>query len=249
MRNYILLLILVVVQFETIAQDTSELKKDYKNTIRLNITNPLIFGTRSIIFGYERMLKKNRSISVNLGQASFPGFTFKNSDSLKAGSDLNQRGYNFSIDYRYYLTNENKYAAPRGVYIGPYYTFNYFERKNNWTIKSTDGGAPQNVESKTSLAVSCIGFEMGYQFVFWNKVTLDMILVGPGVGFYKLKASLGSNLSEEDKTKLFDVLNQALTDKIPGYSLVIDEGEFEKDGTASTTALGFRYMVMIGFRF
>ena len=249
MRNYILVLILVVFQLETIAQDTSKLKKEYNNTIRLNITNPLIFGTRSIIFGYERMLKNNQSFSINIGRASFPDLKFIDTDSLEADYNTKQKGYHFSVDYRFYLKKENKYDPPRGVYIGPYYTYNYFERKNDWTILSTAGGAPQVVESKTSLGVHGFGFELGYQFVFWDRVSLDMILAGPGIAFYKLKSSLGSNLSEEDKEKFFEKLNAALAEKIPGYSLVIDEGEFENEGTTSTTSLGFRYMVMIGFRF
>jgi len=229
MRNAILLsLVLVLFHPELIAQEENkELKKEYRNTIRFNATNPILFGGKSIIFGYERILKNNRSFSVNLGQAGFPKFEFSNTDSLKSRSIDEEKGYHFSADYRFYLSKENKYAAPRGVYIGPYYSYNYIERKNSWEIKSTEGGPFQEVESKTSLSVNAIGFELGYQFVFWNHFSLDMILLGPGVAFYNLKALVGSNLSEADKQKFFDKPNQALADKLPGYDMVINEGEFE----------------------
>ena len=240
---------LIVVQQTMFAQEQKELKKAYKNTIRFNLTNPVIFGSRSIIFGYERVLKNNRSLSINLGQAGLPSIHLISSDSLKTNSNSSEKGFNFSADYRFYLSRENKYAAPRGVYIGPYISYNYFERKNDWLVKSTDGGATQNVSSKTNLSASVVGFEMGYQFVFWNRISLDMILAGPGVAFYNLESSFGSNLSEADKKKLFEKINQALKDKLPGYSIAIDDGEFQKKGNTSSTSFGFRYMVMVGYRF
>ena len=76
-----------------------------------------------------------------------------------------------------------------------------------------------------------------------------MILFGPGIASYSLKTTFADNLSEEDRQKLFEYLNNVLSEKLPGFDLVIDEGEFEKTGTTNTTSAGFRYMVMIGFRF
>ena len=97
----------------------------YKNTIRYNITNPLIFGSRSKIFGYERQLKNNQAFSVNIGTASFPSL----SSGATAYPELNvtrgskDKGLNMSIDYRFYLAKLNSFKAPRGVYIGPYYSY------------------------------------------------------------------------------------------------------------------------------
>jgi hypothetical protein len=231
------------------AQDSAETPKNYKNTFRINVSNPIIFGKKSIVFGYERVLNNRQSISVNFGKASFPAFSLVNSDSLKSSTTLSDKGVNFSIDYRFYLAKENKYSAPRGVYIGPYYSYNFVEKKNSWSLTSTSGGSAQVVESTTSMRVHGVGFELGYQFIFWNRVSLDMILVGPGIAGYNLKAAVAENLSAEDKKKFFEKLNQALADKLPGYSLVIDEGEFEKNGTVSSTSFGFRYMLLLGFRF
>jgi len=231
------------------AQEAGKPEKAYKNTVRFNLTNPLIFGTKSIVFGYERVLTKRSSFSVNIGQASFPDFEIIDADSLRANSILGESGFHISGDYRFYLSKENKFEAPRGVYIGPYFAYNYFERKNSWKLTSTNGGSPQTAETKTSLSIASLGFEFGYQFIFWKRLSLDLILLGPGIAGYNLKASVGSNLSEEDRQKLFDRLNEGLADKFPGYSTVIDEGDFKKTGTAKTTTFGFRYMIMIGFRF
>jgi len=248
MRKIILLLSLLGMAYLQLTAQDSMSKKAYKNTIRFNVTNPLFFGGRSLIFGYERILNNRRSFSINIGQASFPKLEFRNPDSLREGSNLEEKGFHVSGDYRFYLAKENKYQAPRGVYIGPYFSYNYFDRKNNLSVTSTNGGT-QTVASETTLTVGSIGFELGYQFVFWNRVSLDMILAGPGIASYKLEASLGTNLSETDRKKFFEKLNEALADKFPGYNTVIDDGEFKSKGSTSTTTLGYRYMVMIGYRF
>ena len=250
MKNVTLILLICAgSHMGLMAQEIGKPEKAYKNSVRVNVTNPLIFGTKSIIVGYERVLNNRRSFSVNIGQASFPDFKIINADSVRANSILGEKGFHISGDYRFYLARENKFQAPRGVYIGPYFAYNYFERKNSWSMTSSNGGSAKTVETKTSLSTTTIGFEFGYQFIFWKRLSLDMILLGPGIAGYNLKASVGSNLSEEDRQKLFDKLNEALADKFPGYSTVIDEGEFKKAGTAKTTTFGFRYMVMIGFRF
>ncbi len=195
------------------------------------------------------MLNKHQTFTVNVGAASLPSLNLLNSDSLRVNKSTNKRGFNFSVDYRFYLAKENKYNAPHGVYIGPYYSYNYFEKKNSWTLTSASGTVYPNVETETSLGIHTVGFEMGYQFILWKRISLDLILAGPGVATYKLKASLGTNLSGEDKEKLFDKINDALADKFPGYSWVIDEGEFESRGATNTTSFGFRYMIQVGFRF
>lgn len=231
-----------------LAQDTTKTEKEFKNTIHFNLSNQFIFGSRSIVFGYERILTKYRSFSINIGQANFPTLSIIADDSVKANRLRAQGGFHVSGDYRFYLAKDNKYTAPRGVYIGPYYSYNYFKHEHIWDLKST-GGSSAAVESKTSMKVSTIGFELGYQFVFWNRLSVDMVLVGPGLASYNLKADLGTNLSETDKERFFEKLNEALADRFPGYGLVIDEGEFRSNGSANTTDFGYRYMIQVGYRF
>ena len=249
MRKAILLsLILATFQQTLMAQENKEPDREYRNTVHFNITNPILFGSRSLIFGYERVVNKRQSFTVNIGTTGFPNMNIVNTDSVKATKTGEQNGFNVSADYRFYLSKENKYPAPHGIYIGPYYSFNSFGRKNTWAV-ITSSGSVQDVESDLELKVHTVGFELGYQFIFWDRVTLDMVLIGPGIAGYDLKASLGSNLSQADKEKLFAALNDALAEKFPGYSVVIDEGEFRSKGTESTTNFGYRYMIQVGFRF
>ena len=246
MRKIILfVIILSSLQQTTSAQDSTS---HLKNTILFNITNPMIFGS-SFILGYERVLNHRHSFSINIGTTSFPGSDNTDTDSLKVNEVNNKSGANISADFRFYLSKENKYAAPRGVYIGPYYSYNNFARDHTWLLKSTNGGAPLQVNSELRLNVHTIGFEMGYQFVFWERLALNMILIGPGISSYSLKASFASNLSQADRQKLLAAINEALIEKFPGWGGVVDDGEFESKGSANTTTLGYRYMIQLGFRF
>jgi hypothetical protein len=99
------------------------------------------------------------------------------------------------------------------------------------------------------MSVHTIGFELGYQFIFWDRMTLDMVLLGPGISTYKLTSSIGSNLSSADREKLLEALNEALIEKFPGYERIIESPDFEKSGSSNTTGFGYRYMIQIGFRF
>ena len=251
-KRLILLLYLVVFTFvaslKTFAQEKRKSSHDLKNTIHFNITNPIIFGNRSLIFGYERVINKHQSFSVNVGTNGFPKFGLIDSDSVRMYRQLKETGINISGDYRFYPAKENKHAAPRGVYFGPFYSFNSYGRRNSWTVTSTDGSTV-DAATDTKLNIHTLGIELGYQFVFWNRLAVDMILIGPGVSRYGLKASLGSNLSQEDKEKLFEKINEALADKFPGYNFVVKEGEFKRTGAVNTVSFGYRYMIQVGFRF
>ena len=62
---------------------------------------------------------------------------------------------------------------------------------------------------------------------------------------------MAGTLTDEERQLFLEKLNQAVKDKFPGYSGTIGDGdgEFEKSGTRSTTSLGYRYMINVGYRF
>ena len=233
----------------TSAQETKKEEKQRMNTVHVNLTNPLIFGTGSIVLGYERLLNsKKHSITINVGLTSFPEFSLIDTDSLKhLSKSKKQKGFNVSADYRFYLLKENKYPAPRGVYIGPYYSYNYFGNHNSWEVKTTTGVTP--VQTEVKLNVHTIGFELGYQFIFGDRISLDMVLLGPGVGAYNMKVAFSNNLSDAAKQKILEALDGALAEKFPGYGTIVNEEEFKRSGATNRTTIGYRYMVQLGFRF
>lgn len=224
---------------------SAKAKKVRKNSILINLSNPMLISDKFQIIGYERILPNNQSFTVNVGMFSIPKFTGDLADSLGLNTDYKDKGFHFSTDYRFYLKKENKYAAPRGVYLAPYYTYNHLNRENSWHVD----GRIEEVYTNLKLNIHTIGAELGYQFVFWDRMALDLILIGPGFGFYGVKANIGTNLDQSEESEFFDKLNNILADKIPGYDKVIEAGEFSKKGTYNTEGVGFRYVIRVGYRF
>jgi putative salt-induced outer membrane protein YdiY len=207
----------------------------------------MLFSEDYLVFGYERMLQENQSVSLNVGRFAMDKFGGNVSEELELKKNSKDKGLNLSLDYRFYLGSVNRYNGPRGVYIGPYYSYNSFSRENTWTL-NTDS-FQGSVLTDLSFNINTLGIQLGYQFIFWDRMALDLILIGPGVGFYGAKVKLDTDLSAEDEALFFDKLNEYLADKIPGYDKVIGEGELSKNGSFDVTSLGFRYMIHLGYKF
>jgi hypothetical protein len=220
--------------------------KYFKNTIRYNLSNPLLFSEKFLVFGYERVIKDHQTASINIGRAGFSKFAFL-SDTLGLEEFQDDKGFNLALDYRFYLRNENKHKAPRGVYIGPYYAYNYFSREMTWNL-NTDSFVGE-VKSGFDVNAHFLGFQLGYQFIFWNRLALDLVLMGPGWWHFKMKDHFDSDLTAEDEEMILDKLNEMLDDKFPGNDLLLGGDGFDISKSSTTDVAGFRYMINIGFRF
>ena len=228
--------------------DSLKQTRQYKNVIRYNLSGALIFGfDKYVVFGYERVIKPNQSISVNFGGVSLPKLISINTDSFSLQKDNKSNGYNVSVDYRFYLGKENKYMAPRGAYIGPYYSYNHFTRDNQWLYNKNTGSS--YIDTHTTLNINTIGFQFGYQLILWKRMALDLCLVGPGFGIYNYKATFESNVTAENKEELFEGLKQLLTQKFPGMNFVFSDKHIDANGVMNANTLGYRYIVHIGYAF
>jgi hypothetical protein len=228
-------------------QEKSDSVKYLKNTIRINITNPMLFGDKYNVIGYERVISKHQTFSINMGRFSLPKWKNIDTDSLALKDNYTDKGFTVAADYRFYLRKENKYFAPRGVYIGPYYSFNMFERTNSWTMNTQDFTG--ELQTNIRLNANLIGAQLGYQFIIKNRIAIDMIVFGPGTWFYSVKTTTTSTLSAEDEALLFEKINGLLDQKLPGNDIFIEPGQINKSGSYRTSSGGMRYLFQIGFRF
>jgi len=243
-----LLLIAICCYFLPVnGQEKKDSAKIFKNTIRINLTSPMIFGDKYNVIGYERVIRPHQTFTINMGRFSLPKFMNPDLDSMSLQRETTDKGFTIAADYRFYLRKENKYNAPRGVYIGPYYAFNTFSRTNTWIVQTQDG--PENVDTKINLNMNMIGGQLGYQFVIKKRLALDLILLGPGVWFYNLKTEVTTSLDEGDQSKVIEKINEMLAAKLPGHEITIPLEDINKSGTIRTSTAGFRYLVHIGFRF
>jgi hypothetical protein len=110
-------------------------------------------------------------------------------------------------------------------------------------------GVVDEVYTNFKVNVHTIGAELGYQFILWDRFALDLVLMGPGFGFYGVKTEIGTDLDPEKEEELFRKLNEILADKIPGYDKTIEAGDFIKKGTYNTQTVGFRYIIRLGYHF
>jgi hypothetical protein len=247
--KYAVLVLLVLCQYGVLAQSDSI--KRFNNTVRVNVTNPMIFGYQSLIFGYERQLPNSQSFSLSLGQAYFGTLGSDELDSIRLskGLESKDKGFHISADYRWYLTKQNKFDAPCGLYVGPYASYNYFNRVNSWTLNTSDFQGDVNTD--ITLNIITVGAELGYQFLLGKRQrwSIDMVLLGPGIANYSLKTKTTGDLSSENEHLLFEKINEILHNRFPGMDHVIDGEGYERTGTSNTTDLGYRYMVMVGYRF
>jgi hypothetical protein len=234
---------------ETI-KDSTQTDRQYKNTIRYNFTSSLFFGSDFKVIGYERVLRPYQSFSVNIGLATFPKITDVDLDSVQITKKSVGSGFSLAADYRFYLKHENQHQAPRGVYIGPYLYYSLLKRKNDVDL-ILPGGGTVAFEIHNKLSVVVTGFQLGYQFLFWrNRIALDLILFGPGVGFYSYKADLSSNITEGEAGDLILKIKENLLDRYPGSTLLATgKSSFSKNKGFKTSDFGYRMVFQVGYRF
>jgi hypothetical protein len=243
-----LFVLMVLATIPAFSQNDS-LAKERKNIARINVSSPMIWGTRFIAIGYERMLSENQSFSVNVGRFTLPKLMRLDENGAPINGDrtVSERGFHFAADYRFYLAKENRHKAPRGVYIGPHFQYNYLSRNNDLALNTENYQGNINFDFNFRTVIT--GFQLGYQFVFWERLALDMVLAGPGIGFYDLKSSLNTDLPEGVQEEFFRELNEAIKGRFPMFEGVIKPGEIANSGGFRSLSYGFRYVVNVGFRF
>lgn len=71
--------------------------------------------------------------------AALPNFniiSIADNSIVQLYKDSKDKGFLFTSDHRFYLASENKYKAPRGLYIGPYASHVFMGRENTFHLAS-----------------------------------------------------------------------------------------------------------------
>lgn len=215
-----------------------------RNTIKLDITSYWLYRN-AIVFSYERVMKPYQTLGITAGYQQFPTLT-DGLDSVIVRKTTKAKGFKIGAEYRFYLRKENKFGAPRGVFIGPYATWHNF--KNSRDLEVTTDGNAELAELTTSLSIINIGVQLGYQFVFNDRWTVDLVLIGPSLSNYRFKAEFDGNYSF-DPDDVRNEIVQAMIEKFPALKDLVEEGEFDNRGKLDTWAYGYRYQLQVGYRF
>ncbi len=213
-----------------------------RNTIKLDITSHWLYRDAAVV-SYERVINARRTWSVIAGYQRLPDQSFFG-NSINVKRDASASGFKFGAEYRFYLAKENKFAAPRGVYLGPYASFNRFQ--NERTIEVNSGSVPETANLNSSFNIYNIGVQLGYQFVFNDRWTIDLSFLGPSLSFYQARFDLTGNINTDD------VANEIVADLIkrfPALGDLMSGNSVVSNGKIDTWAYGFRYQLQVGYRF
>lgn len=230
---------LFLMAFSVFGQESDTLKYR-RNIVKLDLTSYMLYR-QAVVFSYERVVKPHQTWGVTVGYERFPAVA---QSSLT--KEDNGGGYKYGGEYRFYLAKENKYAAPRGIYIGPYYTSHAFNSKRFLEVEHD--GVTDKATLNSQLRVHNFGAQLGYQFVFNDRWTIDLVLVGPSFSNYRAKMRLEGDFTFDPE----DIQNEyllELIDQFPILEDILTGQEVDAKGKVDTWALGYRYQFLIGYRF
>src|SRR3954452_7833658 len=232
------------------AQTTDSLykpAKEFKNSIKLNISNRILYDN-AFQLSYERVINKHQTLNIFGGYKEFPGGVILDLDNTKLGDTKKKSGYSFGADYRFYLSKENKYNTPHGVYLAPFISFYHFN-SDRMLIHTDSAGAQSSANFNAQITFINIGGELGYQFVLGRRWVIDAVLFGPAITNYNFKAKLQNDIPGLDENEAAQAIIDALKEKLPLLNDLSSEHGVSGSGTEAFWSVGFRYNISIGFRF
>jgi hypothetical protein len=218
----------------------------HRNIIKFNPTPMFLFDVRNVTFAYERLLKNNQSIAVQAGYLVFivAEDTIANLINI---TDRSRNGLNLAVDYRYYPFQRNKRPAPDGLYVGGYFQYYGLWAEHKFDILPVELDMEGKITS--SMNFENLGIEVGYQFVFWKRMTLDFILFGPSLSLSSGNVTIEGDLDEEQIENIDEEIVDKLVERYPSLGMIYSEESLKFTGKKTSFGMGFRYSVQIGFHF
>jgi hypothetical protein len=227
-------------------QDSTSIKheKELKNIVKLNITSWILYSN-GVQLAYERVLSQKRSFTIYGGYIEFPMPTIIANSPLEFDKNRTRSGYTFGSEYRFYLSKENKYDAPHGVYLAPFVSYYHF---NNQRSGFDTTNMSNNLTLNTSFNFLNIGGELGYQFVIKKRFVVDCVMFGPAISSYNFSVKLDGS-SSGDYSEQVQAIIDAIKDKYPLLKNLSNGDKISSSGISNFWSLGFRYVIQIGYRF
>ncbi|MCK5134206.1 MAG: hypothetical protein KAR19_00345 [Bacteroidales bacterium] len=219
----------------------------YRNVIKYNISAPLLWGSKNFIFEYERTISPSMSANLGLGYRTFPKFIGigKSDSALIVRDHKNKGSFTGSLDFRFYMKKENKYPAPRGIYLGPFVNYFSINIENTFSTFYNDIGS---FTATTSMKVLSGGFQLGYQFVFFERLSLDICFIGPSISWYNFSMQTDGFLNLKD-SDFYDQVADIITENYPVANILLKDFSINDRGRTSKLFFGYKYYFTIGFLF
>jgi hypothetical protein len=242
MKTFLILISFLGVTCITTAQEPHE-QLQRMNTIKYEFTQAIY--PNSYIFSYERVTAPNQTLCITGGYEEFPDIV-NVSSTINVKQDLLKSGFKAGAEYRFYLKKENKYPAPHGVYLGPYFAYHDFFNKRD--IEVDVDGVKESAQLQADFSIMNIGVQLGYQFVINNHWTIDLVAVGPAISNYRANLKLVGDFSF-DKEEVENEILLKILDRFPMLDNLLTDKEVSSQGRFDAWSVGWRYQLLIGYHF
>lgn len=227
--------------FSCIAQDIEPARR---NTIKVDLTSYWLFR-QAAVFSYERVISNKHSYAFILGFQRLPPQSILGS-RIGNVRETHATGFKAGAEYRFYLANENKFAPPHGVYLGPYFSYNGFSNGRN--IDVDNNGVIEPVRFSSQFDIVSLGIQLGYQFVFNDRWIIDLSFMGPSITHYRAKFDLEGNFTFDPDDISNEVLDEIIN-RFPGLTDLLAGSSVVTKGKVDRWAYGYRYQMQVGYRF
>lgn len=218
------------------------------NVIKFNPTPMILFDELSnITFSYERLIKKNKSVSLQLGYLVVPQVlddTLFNSLLVDKNS---RNGINLSFDYRVYPFSRNRRPAPDGLYYGGY--LSYIGTSSETHGHLMDAPEDDNVMLNARMNMFNLGFELGYQFILKKKFSIDLLMFGPSITGYWGNLDITGNMDSDLGENIDEELAAKLKERFPALGYLFSDEDSTFSSSKIVISSWFRYSVQFGYNF
>lgn len=220
----------------------------HMNVIKFNPTPMMLFDElRNITFSFERLIEKNKSVSLQLGYLVVPQVL---NDTLFNNVLLNKvkrNGINITADYRIYPFSRNRRPAPDGLYYGGYLSF--FGTTSESEGKLMDASEDDYIMLNARMNMINLGFELGYQFIFGKKFSIDLLMFGPAISGYWSKLDITGNLNSDLGNQIDEELAARLKERYPALGYLFSDENETFSNSKIVISSWFRYSVQFGYHF
>lgn len=253
MRKIILTLLTILMSFPFLlpgqVNDTLPMEPEpiRRNVIKFNPTPMMLWNIKNVTFSYERILNTKQSFTVGLGYLVFDNLL---GDTILNTYKVNTReksGLNFSCEYRFYMNKRNSRPIPDGLYLSPFFSAYLYQFKNGLDVIQSQAG--DFAQLSGGFYAFNFGGALGYQFVLWERMTLDLVLVGPAVTYYGGKLNIKGEINLEEIKEINEDLYNKIIEKYPMADGVLVDETFKQNGKVNILSVGYRYLLQIGYRF
>jgi hypothetical protein len=254
----ILALLLLPVALLVISPTQAQLSKNiydstyrHRNNIKLNLSSWTLYNNVFVV-SYERSVTKHQTFAVTGGVLEFPSFSLLDLSNINFKSSASRSGFTIGGEYRFYLAKENKYAAPHGLYVGPYMNYFHFNTTRNLDFTDSNGNV-SSASLGSKISIFNLGVQVGYQFVLWDRMTIDLILLAPSISSYSADFTFDGNINTDHQIQISQELVDALKNHFPLLNKLISDRSVHVSGNVhnnvSSWAPGLRFTIFLGYRF